>query len=273
MSSGQGSTTRGLWGAHQQRRSRLDLSGKVAFVTGGSGDIGGAIARALANAGADVAIAYVGHTDGAKSMVSEIEALGRRSLAVQLDQRDAASVERSTEAVAKAFGRVDMLVNNAAWNIGIPFPDLEALTGDVWDRVLETNLRGPYLLARAFAPHLRAHGAGRIVNIASVAGLFPGGSSVAYACSKAGLIHLTHCLAVALAPEISVNCVAPGLVEGTRMAKRLPENVAAAARRQTVLNRTASAEDVADQVVTFCRADSVTGQVLVVDGGMPGAMR
>jgi len=251
----------------------MDLIGKVAFVTGGSGDIGGAIARTLAQGGADVAISYIGHAQGAASMVSAIEAMGRRSLAVQLDQRDATSVDRSADAVAEALGRVDTLINNAAWNIGIAFPDLDALTADIWDRVLETNLRGPYLLARAFAPHLRAHGAGRIVNIASVAGLFPGGSSIAYACSKAGLIHLTHCLAVALAPDVSVNCIAPGLVEGTRMAQRLPQLQADGARRQAVLNRTGSAQDIADQVVTFCRAESVTGQVLVVDGGMPGAMR
>jgi 3-oxoacyl-[acyl-carrier protein] reductase len=250
----------------------MDLTGKVAFVTGGSGDIGGAIAGALAQAGADVAVSYVGYTQGADSMVSAIEAKGRRSLAVQLDQRHAASIDRAAASVAQAWGRVDILVNNAAWNIGIAFPDLDALTPEIWDRVLETNLRGPYLLARAFAPHLRAHGAGRIVNIASVAGLYPGGSSMAYACSKAALIHLTHCLAVALAPDIAVNCVAPGLVEGTRMARRLPEHQAEGARRQAVLNRTGSAQDIAEQVVTFCRAESVTGQVLVVDGGMPGAM-
>jgi 3-oxoacyl-[acyl-carrier protein] reductase len=113
---------------------------------------------------------------------------------------------------------------------------------------------------------------GRIVNIASAAGLFPGGSSIAYASSKAALIHLTRCLAVALAPEIAVNCIAPGLVEGTRMAQRLPEKVAGSARRQAVLGRTASAQDIAAQVVTFCRAESVTGQVLVIDGGMPGSM-
>jgi 3-oxoacyl-[acyl-carrier protein] reductase len=168
---------------------------------------------------------------------------------------------------------MDILVNNAAWNIGIAFPDLDTLTAEVWDRVLETNLRGPYLLARAFAPHLRASGTGRIVNIASVAGLYPGGSSMAYACSKAGLIHLTHCLAVALAPGIAVNCIAPGLVEGTRMAQRLPQIQAEGARRQAVLGRTASAQDIAEQTVAFCRAESVTGQVLAIDGGMPGAMR
>jgi 3-oxoacyl-[acyl-carrier protein] reductase len=250
----------------------MDLTGKTAFVTGASGDIGGAIARALAAAGADVAVSYAGRADTAQATVAAVQSAGRRSLPVQLDQRDPASIDASLNAVLGHFSRVDVLVNNAAWNIGIRFSDLEALTADIWDRVHETNLRGPYLLARAFAPHLRAHRAGRIVNIASVAGLFPGGSSIAYAASKAGLIHLTRCLAVALAPDIAVNCIAPGLVEGTRMAQRLPEEMAAMARRQAVLGRTASAQDIAAQTVTFCQADSVTGQVLVIDGGMPGSM-
>jgi 3-oxoacyl-[acyl-carrier protein] reductase len=250
----------------------MDLTDKTAFVTGGSGDIGGITARALAAAGADVAISYVGHPEGAAATVDAVQAAGRRGLAVQLDQRDPVAIEASAGAVVDRFGRVDILVNNAAWNIGIPFPSLDTLTADIWDRVLETNLRGPYLLCRAFAPHLRAHGTGRIVNIASVAGLFPGGSSIAYASSKAGLIHLTRCLAVALAPDITVNCIAPGLVEGTRMAQRIPEQMAQMARKQAVLGRTASAQDIAEQVITFCRAESVTGQVLVIDGGMPGSM-
>jgi len=170
------------------------------------------------------------------------------------------------------FGGVDILVNNAAWNIGIPFKQLQTLDGDTWDRVMETNLRGPFLLSRALADALRAGDGGRIVNIASVGGLNPGSSSIAYSCSKAGLIHLTHCLAVALAPEISVNCVAPGLVEGTRMALRLPDEVSAGARRQAVLGKVGSAEDIADATVMLCRADTITGQTIVVDGGMPGAM-
>jgi 3-oxoacyl-[acyl-carrier protein] reductase len=251
----------------------MDLKGKIAFVTGGSGDIGGAIAKALAAAGADVAISYADHPDHAIATVEAVQVAGRRSLAVQLDQRAPVSIDTAVEKVVGEFGRVDILVNNAAWNIGISFPNLEALTAEIWDRVLETNLRGPYLLARAFALHLRAHGTGRIVNIASLGGMYPASSSIAYSASKAGLIHLTRCLAVALAPAVTVNCIAPGLVEGTRMAQRLPEEIIQLARGQVVLGRTGSAQDIAEQVVTFCRAESVTGQVLVIDGGMPGGMR
>ena len=250
----------------------MELPGKVAFVTGGSGDIGAGIAVALAEAGVEVAVSYVGQRAGAERTAARVQALGRRALIVALDQRDPQSIEASVPRVIDGLGRMDILVNNAGWNIGIPFADIETLTCDIWNRVHETNLRGPYLLSRACASHLRAHGAGRIVNIASVGGLRPSSSSIAYSCSKAGLIHLTRCLAVALAPTITVNCVAPGLVEGTRIAARLPEAVSESAKRQAVLGRTGAIADIAAQVVTFCRAESVTGQTTVVDGGMPGGM-
>jgi 3-oxoacyl-[acyl-carrier protein] reductase len=251
----------------------MDINGKTAFVTGGSGDIGSAIAKALANAGADVAVSYVGNREGANATVEAVKAANRHSLALQLDQRDPVAIDASVDAVIDEFGRVDILVNNAGWSIGIPFHDLDALTPDIWDRVLEINLRGPYLLSRAFAKHLGAHGTGRIVNISSAGGMYPASSSIAYSASKAGLIHLTRCLAVALAPDVTVNCIAPGLVEGTRLARRLPEEVAQEARDQVVLGRVGSAADIAEQVVMFCRSESITGQVLVIDGGRPGCMR
>ena len=121
----------------------MELDGKVAFVTGGSGDIGGAIAISLAKAGVDVAVSYVGDSQRAEATVDAVKKIGRRSLAVQLDQRDSSSIDTSVRKVMAEFGRLDILVNNADWNIGIPFRDLNALTAEIWDRVMETNLRGP----------------------------------------------------------------------------------------------------------------------------------
>jgi NAD(P)-dependent dehydrogenase (short-subunit alcohol dehydrogenase family) len=246
----------------------MDLKDRVALVAGGTGLLGTAIARALAGAGADIVISYLERKDAARETCAAVETLGRRAWSVALDQTDPAAIPGAVAAAAGKFGRLDMLVNNAGWNISIPFPDLEALDAAVWDRLFATNLRGPYLLARAAAPHLKSSGSGRIVNIASVAGLQPGGSSIGYATSKAGLIHLTRCLAVALAPEVSVNCVAPGLMEGTRMTSRLRPEVVEGARQRAILKRAASVEDVADQVLAFCKSDSVTGQTVNVDAGV-----
>ena len=246
----------------------MDLRGRGALVTGGSGDLGTAICRALAQAGCDIAVSYVGNRDSAAKTCQAVEGLGRRAAMVQLDQSDPAAIDPAVESAAQQLGRLDVLVNNAAWNIGIPFPDLDKLTTEIWDRIYNTNVRGPFQLARAASTHMRKQGGGRIVNIASIAGLRPGGSSIAYATSKAALVHLTRCLAVALAPAITVNCVAPGLIEGTRMAQRLPPAVIEGARQGVVLGRTSDKGDIAQQVLTFCRADSVTGQVLVIDGGL-----
>jgi len=251
----------------------MQLQGKVALVTGGSGDIGGAIARRLGTAGAHVLVTYVGAEAAADKTLEDIRAAGGDGAKLQLDQRDPAAIEACIAAVEAQQGRLDILINNAAWNIGIPFPDLDALTPDIWDRVLETNLRAPFLLARAAANLLKADGGGHIVNISSVGGISPGSSSIAYSSSKAGLNHLTRCLAVAMAPHVAVNCVAPGLVEDTRMANRLPEAVAEGARRQAVLGRVGQVEDIAEQVHTFVTSTSITGQIMAVDGGLPGGMR
>ncbi len=251
----------------------LPLTGRMALVTGGSGDIGSGVARALASAGADVAITYLGHSQGADATLQAIEACGRRGLLVQLDQRDPASIDACVEKLTREVGRLDILVNNAAWNIGIPFADLDRLDAHTWDRVLETNLRGPFLLARGFAPLLKASGAGHIVNIASTGGIAPASSSIAYSASKAGLIHLTRCLAVAMAPEVAVNCIAPGLVKGTRMANRLPDAVARMAQQQAVLGRAGQIDDIAGQVLAFVTSTSISGQVMAIDGGLPLAMR
>jgi 3-oxoacyl-[acyl-carrier protein] reductase len=206
-------------------------------------------------------------------MVETVRRAGRQGYSVHLDQRDPKSVDLCVERVVGHFGRIDVLVNNAAWFPNIPFAELDALTPEIWDRVLETNLRGPFLLSRTFAPALRRHKAGRIINIASLAGVSPGGVNIAYAASKAALIHLTRCLAVALAPDVTVNCIVPGAVEGTRMAEQLPEAMKQLLRTRSVLGRTGSADDIAQMALAYCRADSVTGQTVFVDGGNPMGMR
>ena len=250
-----------------------ELEGKVSLVTGGSGDIGSAIAKRLGQSGSTVVITYVGAEDLANQTVDEIKAEGGNASALRLDQRDPNEIEAIISQVSQDQGRLDILVNNAAWNIGIPFPNLEELTAEIWDRVLETNLRAPFLLARAAASLLKADGGGHIVNISSAGGISPGSSSIAYSSSKAGLNHLTRCLAVAMSPDVAVNCVAPGLVENTRMANRLPDAVSNAARKQAILGRVGQTEDIAEQVLTFVTSTSVTGQTIVIDGGLPGSMR
>ena len=250
-----------------------ELEGKVSLVTGGSGDIGSAIAKRLGQSGSTVVITYVGAEDLAKQTVDEIKTEGGNASALRLDQRDPKEIEAIISQVSQDQGRLDILVNNAAWNIGIPFPNLEELTAEIWDRVLETNLRAPFLLARAAASLLKADGGGHIVNISSAGGISPGSSSIAYSSSKAGLNHLTRCLAVAMSPDVAVNCVAPGLVENTRMANRLPDTVSNAARKQAILGRVGQTEDIAEQVLTFVTSTSVTGQTIVIDGGLPGSMR
>ena len=244
----------------------MDLRDRVALITGGSGGLGAVTARMLDDHGVHVGVTHLGHRDEALDLCQQIEGKGRRAFVVQLDQTDPASCTDAVEQTVEALGRLDILINNAAWNDPIPLADLDGLTPEVWDRALNTNLRGPFLMTRAATPHLKRQEQGRIVNISGVPGLVPAGS-IALAVSKAGLIHLTRCLAVALAPSITVNCIAPGLMEGTRMFARVPPARVAAAKEQAALKRTTSSEDVARQVLVFSQSESVTGQTQVIDSG------
>jgi 3-oxoacyl-[acyl-carrier protein] reductase len=250
----------------------VQLKGKVALVTGATGGIGAAIARRLRAASATVITTHVDTKEGPEATAHD--ATADSTNIVQLDQRSPKSIGQCARRIADEHGRLDILVNNAAWNVRIAFPDLEALTPELWDRVMETNLRGPFLLARACAPLLKADGGGHIVNISSSGGIAPIGSSIAYAASKAGLNHLTRCLAVGLAPEVAVNCIASGLVENTRMSNRAMDPAAQeAARHQALLGRSTQTSDIAEQVMTFVTSTSITGQIVVIDGGSPVSMR
>lgn len=246
----------------------MDLCGAVALVTGGNGGLGRRICHALAREGAHVAVMYAVSRDAAEGVARDLAAShGVNAAAFGCDITDPAAVARLVQEVLARFGRINILVNDAAYNKAIPFPDLDALTEEVWERIMAVNLTGPMRLTRAVAPVMKAGGRGRVVNIASVAGLSPTGSSIAYAVSKAGLIHLTRCMAVALAPEVLVNCVAPGLLEGTRATANLrPEQVERAASG-ALLKKPADKEDCADMVVAMCRTETMTGQTVVIDSG------
>jgi 3-oxoacyl-[acyl-carrier protein] reductase len=246
----------------------MDLKGAVVLVTGGNGGLGQRICHALAEEGAHLAVMYAKSRDQAEGVARELASRHQiNARAFACDITDGAAVERLVGEVTRAFGRLDILVNDAAYNISIPFGDLDSLTGEVWSKIMAVNLTGPMQLTKAVAPIMKAQGRGRIVNIASVAGLSPTGSSIAYAVSKAGLIHLTRCMAVALAPETLVNCVAPGLLEGTRATANLrPEQVERSASG-SLLKKAADKDDCADMVVTMCRTETMTGQTVVIDAG------
>jgi 3-oxoacyl-[acyl-carrier protein] reductase len=245
----------------------MQLKGTVAIVTGGNGGLGQRICHALARAGSDIVVVYAQSHDEARSFAAELRGTGVRAEAMACDVTSPAQVQELTARVLDKFGRVDILINDAAYNKWIPFNDLDAMTYEEWQKILSVNLTGPMLCIKAVAPIMRKQGGGRIVNIASVAGLSPSGSSIPYAVSKAGLIHLTRCMAVGLAPAILVNCIAPGYLEGTRATANLAPEYRGRARDAALLKRAADKDDVANQVVGLCQTDSITGQTLAIDAG------
>jgi 3-oxoacyl-[acyl-carrier protein] reductase len=257
-----GARTRG------KEKSAMELRGAIALVTGGNGGLGQRICHALAREGAHIAVMYAQSREQAEGVARELTTRHQVNVAAfACDITDGGAVERLVGDVKKRFGRIDILVNDAAYNKSIPFGDLDSLTLEVWDKIMAVNLTGPMRLTKAVAPIMKAQGRGRIVNISSVAGLGPQGSSIAYAVSKAGLIHLTRCMAVALAPETLVNCVAPGLLEGTRATSNLRPEQIERASSASLLKKAADKDDCADMVVAMCRTETMTGQTVVIDSG------
>jgi 3-oxoacyl-[acyl-carrier protein] reductase len=246
----------------------MELRGAIALVTGGNGGLGQRICHALAREGTHIAVMYAQSREQAEGVARELASQYQiNAAAFGCDITDKAAVDKLVGDVTARFGRLDILINDAAFNKSVPFPDLDNLTEELWEKIMAVNLTGPMRLTKAVAPVMKAQGRGRIVNIASVAGLGPTGSSIAYAVSKAGLIHLTKCMAVALAPETLVNCVAPGLLEGTRATANLrPEQVKNSAAG-ALLKKAADKDDCADMVVTMCRTETMTGQTIVIDAG------
>jgi NAD(P)-dependent dehydrogenase (short-subunit alcohol dehydrogenase family) len=236
------------------------LSGKTALVTGGAKRIGKALALRLAQAGADVAVTYRGSAEEAAQTVSELSALGVKALAVACDVRSEASIAEATAQVLSEFGGLDLLVNNAG---AFETEVLENISVEQWDAMFETNTRGPFLVAKAVHAALKA-ARGRIVNIGSMGGIHPWATHAHYCTSKAALHMLSQTMAKAWAPEISVNCVAPGMiVQGEVNAAY--EHFA----HKTPMQRNGSAEDVAAAVLFFATGPHfITGQLMAVDGGL-----
>jgi 3-oxoacyl-[acyl-carrier protein] reductase/pteridine reductase len=233
------------------------LAGKVALVTGAAKRIGRSVALTLASEGADVAVNY---RSEAEEVVAEIAALGRRAAAFRADVAKREDVTAMFAAVEKEFGRLDILVNNA----GMFFPaKFEELTDEQWDRILDANLKSQFLCSQAATPMLRRGGHGRIINFASLGGLLAWPAYTHYCVSKAGVIMLTRCLARALAPEITVNAIAPGTISFPGDAPELAEDFI----RRAPLRRTGTPQDIDDAVVFLAQSAFVTGQVIVVDGG------
>ena len=237
-----------------------NLHGKTALVTGAAKRIGRSLALGLAAAGADVAITYRGSQAEAHDTLAELLALKVRGLAVECDVRSLGSVQAAVARVVQQFGRLDILVNNAGT---FETAALQSITLDQWDKMFETNTRGPFLMAQAAFPHLM-EARGRIINIGSLGGMHPWPTHGHYCTSKAALHMLTQTLAKAFAPQISVNCVAPGMVVNGEVDPAY-EHFA----QKTPMQRNGTPADVAEAVLFFAQGPHfITGQILGVDGGL-----
>ena len=252
----------------------MELRGRVALVTGGAGGIGGAVVRSLAKAGvAGVAINYRKSAKEAEDLASEMERAGVKARVLQADIQSDEQVRAMVARVGEQFGRLDIVVNNAGVTHWVKLSDLEGLTDKIWDEILDVNVKGAFRCARAAAKLLEASG-GMIVNVSSISGVLAPStiSSLAYGTAKAALIYLTRGLAVAMAPKVRVNCVAPAFTDTPWMSQHFGaeyQQVISKASAGYPLQRIASPEDIAGAILGLITGgDFVTGQTLIVDGGL-----
>ena len=236
------------------------LTGKTALVTGAAKRIGRAIALSLAANGANVAITYLSSQSDAEDTVRSLAAFDVDAQAIRCDLRDPEDIQQAVSSVVEEFGRLDLLVNNAGTFESVALEDISAAQ---WDAMFTTNTRAPFLMAKAAHPHLRAT-RGRIINIGSLGGLHPWSTHAHYCTSKAALHMLSKTMAKAWAPEISVNCIAPGMIVQGEVGEAY-EHFA----HKTPMQRNGTAEDVSAAAVFFATAPHfITGQLLAVDGGL-----
>jgi 3-oxoacyl-[acyl-carrier protein] reductase len=236
---------------------------QVALVTGGGTGIGRAIALALADRGIDVAVNYSRSREDAETTAGAIRERGRRGLALRADVSNDEEVRDMVGRLIGEWGRLDILVNNAGTTFFVDHKDLDALTGEMWDRILSVNVKGTFFCSRAAA---RVMTEGRIINIGSVAGVRGVGSSIAYAASKGAIHTMTLSLARALAPKVTVNAIAPGLIETRWHAGH--ETKTAKMVESIPVQRIGRPEDIAHIAVALATANNfLTGQIITVDGG------
>jgi 3-oxoacyl-[acyl-carrier protein] reductase len=249
----------------------MAASRKTALVTGGASGIGRSAVLALARAGYDVAINYSSSEALARATAAEAEKHGATTLLAKCDVSDEKGVRAMLKAVDEKFGRLDVLINNAGTTAPWKPKDLESLSLDDWDRVFNVNVRGLFQVTRAALPLLRKGEHPCIVNTASIVGLRPGPQPLPYAASKAAVVNLTKTLAWNLGPEIRVNAVAPGWMEGEwmqRMLKDKYEDLMGKRARATPLRRCVTADDVAETMMSLIQGNRfVTGEIIVIDGG------
>jgi ketoreductase RED2 len=238
------------------------LQGRVALVTGSSSGIGAATARALGAAGATVVVNSRHSVDAGRAVAAEVAGASYE----QADVADADQARALVDTTVERHGRLDILVNNAGTTVVIPHHDLEAASVDIWRGIFEVNVFGTWQLTVAAVPHLRASGDGAIVNVSSLAGHRPTGSSIPYAASKAAVSHMTALLANVLGPSVRVNAVAPGLIDTpwTEDWHVVREVVQA----QAPLQRSGVPEDVAEVILSLVTSSYITGEVVLVDGGL-----
>jgi 3-oxoacyl-[acyl-carrier protein] reductase len=243
----------------------------AALVTGASTGIGRSAAVALAKNGYDVVINYSRSEDAAKITAREAEAAGARTLLYRCDVSDDAGVRAMLAATEKEFGRLDVLINNAGTTVDVEPKNLEGIKIDDWNRVFNVNVLGLFLVTRAAVPLLKESPNGCIVNTCSIAGLRPSAQPLPYAASKAAVANLTKTLANTLGPQIRVNAVAPGWIEGDWMKRTLAENYQGLMERRakyTPLKRCCTEDDVADSMLSLILHNRfVTGEIIIIDGG------
>ncbi|WP_201002828.1 SDR family NAD(P)-dependent oxidoreductase [Paenibacillus glycanilyticus] len=243
----------------------MELKHQTALVTGGGTGIGRATSLALASKGAAVAVNYSRSVREAEETVQLIQSLGGKAIAIRADVSKDEEVKRMTETIVQRFGTLDLLVNNASITRHIPFPDLDAATGEVWDELFDVNVKGMFYCARAAAPHMKKQGRGAVVNVGSIAGTTGLGSSLPYAVSKAAVHGLTKSLARALAPHIRVNCVVPGAVATRWWAGR--EEQMSQLAPNLLLRQISTPEDIAQLICASLEQEAMTGQMITVDSG------